>query len=166
MLCKLLTKVSFTEILKTSLCFDFGNIALDTYSTNLWRSDNPDCMFLSYESTLYSCLNVTEFLAQSRREIWSLSDCNWTRTQNHLVHKRTLNHLAKWFVYEQMVRLLSVRLWTKWLWVRAQLQSDNPVKDIRFKKVYMTIGQNENHATWMSDFLYHAGSLSIFTNSC
>ena len=21
--------------------------------------------------------------------------CNWTRTQNHLVHKRTLNHLAK-----------------------------------------------------------------------
>ena len=24
-----------------------------------------------------------------------LSDCNWTRTQNHLVLKRTLNHLAK-----------------------------------------------------------------------
>ena len=24
-----------------------------------------------------------------------LSDCNWTRTQNHLVCKRTLNHLAK-----------------------------------------------------------------------
>ena len=24
------------------------------------------------------------------------SDCNWTRTQNHLVLKRTLNHLAKW----------------------------------------------------------------------
>ena len=24
-----------------------------------------------------------------------LSDCNWTRTHNHLVHKRTLNHLAK-----------------------------------------------------------------------
>ena len=23
------------------------------------------------------------------------NDCNWTRTQNHLVHKRTLNHLAK-----------------------------------------------------------------------
>ena len=21
--------------------------------------------------------------------------CNWTRTHNHLVHKRTLNHLAK-----------------------------------------------------------------------
>ena len=24
-----------------------------------------------------------------------LLDCNWTRTQNHLVCKRTLNHLAK-----------------------------------------------------------------------
>ena len=24
-----------------------------------------------------------------------LSDCNWTRTHNHLVHKRTLNYLAK-----------------------------------------------------------------------
>ena len=26
---------------------------------------------------------------------FSISDCNWTRTQNHLVHKRTLIHLAK-----------------------------------------------------------------------
>ena len=41
-------------------------------------------------------------------------DCNWTRTQNHLVLKRTLNHSAKW---------LSVRLRTKWFWVRVQLQS-------------------------------------------
>ena len=23
------------------------------------------------------------------------NNCNWTRTHNHLVHKRTLNHLAK-----------------------------------------------------------------------
>ena len=23
------------------------------------------------------------------------SDCNWIRTHNHLVHKRSLNHLAK-----------------------------------------------------------------------
>ena len=47
------------------------------------------------KSTLYSCLNVKELLARSRREIWRWSDCNWTRTQNHLVLKRTLNHLAK-----------------------------------------------------------------------
>ena len=50
---------------------------------------------------------------KKRDECW-LSDCNWTRTQNHLVLKRTLNHLAKW---------LSVRLRTKWFWVRVQLQS-------------------------------------------
>ena len=60
---------------------------------------------VTYESTLYSCLNVKELLVRSRREIWSLSDCNWNCTQNHLVRKRTLNHLAKRtlggvFVYE------------------------------------------------------------------
>ena len=47
------------------------------------------------ESTLHSCLNVKELLARSRHEIWRLSDGNWTWTQNHLVPKRTLNHLAK-----------------------------------------------------------------------
>ena len=73
-------------------------------------------------------------------------DCNWTRTHNHLVHKRTLNHLAKlakWlscvvstYLYgafdcmflschqlASLAKWLSVRLWTKWLWVRVQLQS-------------------------------------------
>ena len=47
------------------------------------------------ESTLYSCLNVKEILARSRRHIWRLSDCNGTRTHNHLVRERILNHLAK-----------------------------------------------------------------------
>ena len=47
------------------------------------------------ESTLYICLNVKELLALSRRKIWSFSDCNWTWTHNHSVHKWTLNHLAK-----------------------------------------------------------------------
>ena len=47
------------------------------------------------ESTLYSCRNVKEFLPWKRRDIWSLIDCNGTRTHSHLVHKRTLNHLAK-----------------------------------------------------------------------
>ena len=59
-------------------------------------------------STLSSCLNVKELLARCRRGIWSLNDCSWTRTHNHLVYKRTLNHLTKlakclngWvFVYE------------------------------------------------------------------
>ena len=47
------------------------------------------------ESTIYSCLNVNEIFARIRREIWNLNDCNWTRTQNHLVRKRILDHLAK-----------------------------------------------------------------------
>ena len=47
------------------------------------------------ESTLYSCLNVKEPLARSKYKVWSLSDCNWNLTQNHLVRKRTLNHLDK-----------------------------------------------------------------------
>ena len=47
------------------------------------------------ESTLYSCLNAKELLARSRPKIWRLSDCNWTRTKDHLVLKRTLNHLNR-----------------------------------------------------------------------
>ena len=49
------------------------------------------------ESTLYSCLNVKELLAQNRCKIWSLSDCSGIQTHNHLVCKWTLN---QWFVYK------------------------------------------------------------------
>ena len=28
-----------------------------------------------------------------------ISDCNWTQTHNHLVHKQTLNHLANYRVW-------------------------------------------------------------------
>ena len=60
------------------------------------------------ESTLYNCLNARELLAWNKCDIWSLSDSKGIWTHNHLVHKRTLNHLAKlviwlngWvFVYE------------------------------------------------------------------
>ena len=70
------------------------------------------------ESTLYGCLNVKELLAQNRREIWRLSECNWTRTHNHLLRKRTLNRLAK---LASLGKWLSVCLRTKWLCVRFQL---------------------------------------------
>ena len=66
------------------------------------------------ESVLYSCLNIKELFARNRRDIWSLSDSNMIRSHNHLVRKRTLNHLVKW---------LSVCLRTKWLWVRVLLLS-------------------------------------------
>ena len=35
-----------------------------------------------------------------------LSDCSWTRTQNHLVRKRTLNHLAKHTVLSDIAELV------------------------------------------------------------
>ena len=52
----------------------------------------------------------------SSRLTAGISDCNWTGTQNHLVRKRTVNHLAK---------LLSVCLRPRWFWVQVQLQSLN-----------------------------------------
>ena len=47
------------------------------------------------EFNLHNCLIVTELVAQSRREIWSISDCHWTRNHNHLHHQQRFNHLTK-----------------------------------------------------------------------
>ena len=43
-------------------------------------------------------------------EIWSLSDYNWTQTHNHLVCKRTFNHLAftQRYIVRDFLVLLSV----------------------------------------------------------
>ena len=69
-------------------------------------------MYTSHgEYKLYIWLNVKELLARNRREIWRWSDCNGTRTQNHLVLKRTLNHLvklAKWLRSPQSTYLHTV----------------------------------------------------------
>ena len=40
-------------------------------------------------------LNVKQLLARSRRYIWSLNDSSESQTHNHLVRKRTFNHLGK-----------------------------------------------------------------------
>ena len=50
-------------------------------------------MFLS----CHVCVSewIHKLLAWNRRDIWSLNDCNGTRTHSHLVCQRTLNHLAK-----------------------------------------------------------------------
>ena len=66
------------------------------------------------ESTLCISRNVKELIARKRRNIWSLSDCNGTRTQNHLVQKRTLNHLpklTKWFSWIFTTSLYGVFHW-------------------------------------------------------
>ena len=49
-----------------------------------------------------------------------ICDYNGTRTHNHLVCKRTLNHVAK---LASLAKWLSVRLRAKHLWVRVPLQS-------------------------------------------
>ena len=47
------------------------------------------------ESALCSCLNVKELYTWNRRDIWRISGSNEIRTHNHLVRKRTLNHLVQ-----------------------------------------------------------------------
>ena len=129
---------------KLSICSLANNqkLAISTFCQNSITSDSKEIRYLTVqisgngrwqkmssvcscrvtyafqsESTLYSSLNVTELLVWSRHKIWSLSDCNGTRTQSHLVRKRTLNHLAS------LTKCLSVRLQSKLFWVRVQLQS-------------------------------------------
>ena len=68
------------------------------------------------ESTIYSCLNVKELLARSRCEIWSLGDCNWTRTQNHLVRKRTLYHVECSFTNYVVLGLSPVAVTLSSVW--------------------------------------------------
>ena len=46
---------------------------------------------------------------------------NAIRIYNHLVRKRTLNHLAKLTLKASLTKWLSVRLRTKWFWVRISL---------------------------------------------
>ena len=72
------------------------------------------------ESTLHSSLSVKELLDQNKPNIWSLCDSTRIQTHNHLVHKRTLNQLAK---LASLAKFFSVRLRFKWLRVRIPLLS-------------------------------------------
>ena len=80
--------ISFFSVAAQCASDNFGPPVSDWLNQEYYR----DCMFLlvkyafQSKSTLYNYLNdVKELLARSRRKIWSLSDCNWTRTRNHLV---------------------------------------------------------------------------------
>ena len=67
---------------------------------SIWLYVIMSCMSVSVNPHSIVYLNVKELLARSRCHIWSLSDSNVIQTHNHLVCKRTLNHLtklAKWF---------------------------------------------------------------------
>ena len=48
-----------------------------------------------YQSTIDNFFNGYNHPSMHPKEFNDLSDCNWPRTHNHLVHKRTRYHLAK-----------------------------------------------------------------------
>ena len=91
----------------------------------MWLGFSKECMVsLIFLKINLLSLSITFFWSQLK--LWYASqkcifmtvcDCNWTRTHNHLVHKWKLNHLAK---LTSLTKWLSVRLWTKWLWVQVQ----------------------------------------------
>ena len=56
--------------------------------------------------------NLPHLFLQKQNQIFF--ECNWTRTQIHLVLKRTLNHLAKLAYSTIRPKWLIVRLKTKW----------------------------------------------------
>ena len=115
------------------------------------------------ESTLHSCLNVKELLAWSMHEIWSLSDCNWAQTHIYLVHKQTLNHLAK---LTSLAKWLSVHLWTKWMWVQVQLQSIKvtPPPPSLSAPIPTPISLSVALFCWLNGWLCHISCTILFNN--
>ena len=81
----------------------------------------------SFRVNLHSivCLIVKKLLAPSRRHIWSLSDSNGIRTFNYLVRKRTLNRLAKVFIY----KLSGCGFESRYCHLRRRIQ--NPVRHLK-----------------------------------
>ena len=122
-----ITKIYWKQLIKRSDIFNliFNILSSEvTYIVNIQRKYTVCSYHVTYafqiESTMYSCLNVKKPLVRNRCDIWNLSDCNGTWTQNHLVCKQTLNRLAK---LASLAKWLSVHLWTEVLWVWVLLQS-------------------------------------------
>ena len=79
--------------------------------------------FLSYKETLYSAFHnriMNYKLSPWYKPIYILSNSR-IRTHNHLVHKRTLNHLAKQAKWLRYVVYVSVRCISLWLWLNGQV---------------------------------------------
>ena len=64
---------------------------VDSDNKNLCYHDNK---FWNFAIKMFLLLGFSKELVFGSSTS-DTSDCNWTRTQNHLVLKRTLNHLAK-----------------------------------------------------------------------
>ena len=81
------------------------------------------------EFTLYSCLDVEELVARSRRQtcrVWIHSETSrWhdKNVQSNAPYRQVLTTQQTYLV--SLAKWLSVRLWTKWLKVRVKLLSQN-----------------------------------------
>ena len=62
------------------------------------------------ESTLYSCLNVKELLAENKRNVWNLSDSKGIRNHIHLVSKRTLEYISIRCIWLHVIAMSHTRL--------------------------------------------------------
>ena len=102
---------------KPGVVYNFNNQCLISYQDNFHaKGDVPFVVYFDFETTAPTdnCLDPEQkkmfivsyvMIAAFHPELkldriiiyrsFAHSDCNWTRTQNHLVLKRTLNHLAK-----------------------------------------------------------------------
>ena len=109
-------------------------------------------MFQS-ESTLYSCLNVKELLAQSRGKTWTLNDCNWTGNQNHLAHKQTLERTLS--QTGQMIELCCENLSARCIWQYLIIMSRTSFRvnphSIAFLNVKGLLAWSRRHILSLSD---------------
>ena len=87
----------FPEILKTAQVSPIHKKE-DTVTVSNYHPISLLSVFSKiFEKAMYDriySINLV-FVQMSQLNTYLLSDCNWTRIQNHLVLKRTLNHLVK-----------------------------------------------------------------------
>ena len=81
--------------------------------------------------------------------ILEYGDCNWTRTRNHLVLKRTLNHLAE-LEYGLLIKIWSmVGVWFIGVWFTDQNFKALETED----KTNITLVSNQS-ARYKNDLLF------------
>ena len=126
---------------------------------------------LQGESTVDSCLNVKEVLVRRRSVMSSLSDCNWTWTQNHLVRQGTLNYLTKLTIDWALFRVLisTVQLTVYSYHVTYAFQSESTVdsclnvKELLARRRRVMASLSDCNWIWTQNCLVRQGTLNQLT---